>query len=325
MDQLGTTTLMVSKICLGTNIFGWTTSTTETYAVLDAYLAGGGNFIDTADVYSVWVDGHSGGEAESLIGAWMSARGNRDQVVIGTKVGNLPGREGLAPSNIIQAAEESLQRLGTDYIDVYYAHTDDASVPLEDSLGAFGDLISAGKVRYIAASNYSAPRLAEALAIARDQGLPRYAALQPHYNLIERDHYEGALQELCVAEDLPCLPYYSLAHGFLTGKYGGSTAPDTRRNLDGFRGSDFLGEVGGKVVTRLREIGADHDVAPAAVALAWLLTRPQVVAPIASARSPEQIADLLPAMALELTREEIDALSAQAMDSELGRAAKDVA
>src|SRR5947209_5498887 len=219
MPRIPQTDLDVFALCLGGNVFGWTADEPQSFAVLDAYAAAGGNFIDTADVYSAWVPGHAGGESETIIGRWMAARGTRNRMIIATKVGMKPGLKGLSPASIRTAANGSLQRLGVDRIDLYYAHADDPDTPLVDSLRAFDALVQDGKVRYIAASNYTAPRLAEALAISRREGLARYIGLQPHYNLVNRDDYEGQLRDVCVREGLACFPYYALAKGFLSGKY----------------------------------------------------------------------------------------------------------
>ncbi|MDX6564326.1 MAG: hypothetical protein QOD65_4140, partial [Gaiellales bacterium] len=219
MRSVASTDLSVFPLCLGGNIFGWTIDEPQSFAVLDAYAAAGGNFLDTADSYSAWVPGNGGGESETIIGNWMAARGNRDDIVVATKVGKSPGVEGLGPATIRRAAEASLARLRTDRIDLYYAHLDDESTPLDETLGAFDELIREGKVRHIAASNYTAPRLAEALDLARGGDLPSYVAIQPHYNLVHREEYEGALAELCAREGVGCVPYLALASGFLTGKY----------------------------------------------------------------------------------------------------------
>ena len=221
--RLGSSDLSVFPLCLGGNVFGWTADAAASEAVLDAYAAAGGNFIDTADVYSAWAPGHTGGESETVIGHWMRARGNRSRMVIATKVAKLPGLEGLAPATIRTAVEGSLRRLGTDYIDLYYAHHDDTAVPLTDTLEAFDALVRAGKVRYIAASNYTAPRLAEALAISQRGGLASYVAVQPQHNLVHRDDYVGALRDVCLEHHLSCMPYFALASGFLTGKDRKST------------------------------------------------------------------------------------------------------
>src|ERR1700761_2612208 len=216
----------VSRLCLGGNVFGWTMDAGESFAVLDAYTAAGGNFIDTADAYSKWADGDVGGESELIIGQWLKPRGRRDQVILATKFGQLLG---VRADSVRAAAEDSLRRLQTDYIDLYYAHIDDSEVPLEETLGALGELVTEGKARSVGASGYSAARLAQALDISDRDGYPRYAALQPLYNLMERTDYEGALRDLCVRAGVACLPFFSLARGFLTGKYRPGVTAETRR------------------------------------------------------------------------------------------------
>jgi len=300
-------------LCLGGNVFGWTADAPASFAVLDAYAAAGGNLIDTADTYSRWVPGHAGGESEAIVGEWMAARANRDEVVVATKVGG--GGDGLAPATIRAHAEASLQRLRTDRIDLYYAHFDDPDTPLEETLAAFDALVRAGKVRAIAASNYSPERLAQALAISAREGLARFAALQPHYNLMERDAYEGPLAELAAREDLPVLPYFALARGFLTGKYRPDGEPPASERAEGARG--YLDARGIAVLQALDEVAAAHTTSVAAVALAWLRTRPTVLAPIASARTPAQLAELLPGATLALSGDErarLDAASAGGPD-----------
>jgi aryl-alcohol dehydrogenase-like predicted oxidoreductase len=305
MTQIGDSTLDVFPFCLGTNILGWTIDEAESFVVLDAFAAAGGNFIDTADVYSAWVDGHEGGESEAVLGAWMTARGNRDDVVLATKVGSAGG---LGADNVRARVEASLRRLQTDRIDLLYAHKDDAETPLRETLGAFGELVSEGKVRYLAASNYSAARLAEALEISAREGLPRYEALQPHYNLIERGRYEGELAQLCAERDVSCVPYYGLASGFLTGKYRPGQDPDTRRGR--LSGARYLeDEHAVSLLETLDAIAAERDVPVAAVSLAWLKAQPTVVAPIASARTPEQLAELLDFVAVTLSDDELARLS----------------
>ena len=303
MRNIGSSDLSVHPLCLGTNVFGWTVDERQSFAVLDAYAAAGGNFIDTADSYSAWADGNSGGESEAIIGRWMAARGNRDDMVVATKVGQMPGLGGLAPATIRAAAEASLARLGTDRIDLYWAHVDDEGTPLADTLGAFGELIGEGKVRYAGASNYGAPRLAEALAIARAGGLPEYVAIQPKYNLVARDQYEGPLADLCVREGVSCVPYYGLASGFLTGKYrpGAPAVASARAGS----ASQLLDDRGIAALRALDEVAASHATTVAAVALAWVAAQPGVAAPIASARTPEQLADLLPFADLELSGDEL--------------------
>jgi len=304
---IGATDLSVFPLCLGSNIFGWTTDEPQAFAVLDAYAAAGGNFLDTADSYSAWIPGNSGGEAETIIGNWMAARGNRDDIVVATKVGKLPGLEGTSPATVRKAAEDSLRRLRTDRIDLYYAHMDDRDTPLAETLGAFGELIDAGKVRHIAASNFTAPRLAEALELARSGGLPSYIAIQPNYNLVHRGEYEGELAELCAREGLGCIPYFALASGFLTGKYrpGGDAGTSPRAGS----ARAHLDERGTAVLAVLDVLAVSFHTTVAAVALAWLAAQPTVVAPLASARTPEQLADLLPFTTLELGEPELQQLT----------------
>jgi aryl-alcohol dehydrogenase-like predicted oxidoreductase len=306
MTRLGSTDLDVFPLCLGTNIFGWTVDERQAFAVLDAYAAAGGNFIDTADMYSAWAPGNSGGESEAIIGNWMALRGNRDEMVIATKVGRLDGLADLHAPTIRTAVEGSLRRLQTDRIDLYYAHADDdPSIPLDETLGAFDELVRTGKVRHIAASNYEPARLAEALSLSKRDGLASYVALQPEYNLVERG-YEAELAPLCTEHGLACVPYFALAVGFLTGKYrpGGATV-DSPRSANASR---HLNERGLAVLAALDTIAAAHSTTQAAVALAWLVSRPTVVAPIASARTPEQLSDLLQFISLELAAEELDQL-----------------
>ena len=301
MPLLGTTDLDVFPLCLGGNVFGWTANEQESFALLDAYLVAGGNFIDTADSYTAWVPGHVGGESETIIGRWIAARGARNRVIIATKVGRAPGRMGLTPKNIRAGAEASLKRLGVDRIDLYYAHADDPKTPMEESLREFDALVREGKVRFIAASNFTADRLAEALMISAREGLARYVALQPHYNLVVRDEYEGPLSDVCVRERVACVPYFALAQGFLTGKYRSGGSVDSPR-AQGARA--YLNDRGQRLLTALDEIAAAHDTSVAAVSLAWLRDRPAVVAPIASARTLSQLAELLPMATLTLTAEE---------------------
>jgi aryl-alcohol dehydrogenase (NADP+) len=305
---LGNTDLDVFPLCLGGNVFGWTLDEERSFAVLDAYVEAGGNFIDTADSYGRNGPGGAG-ESERIIGRWIAARANRDRLVIATKVGISPARAGLAEATIRRGVEDSLERLGIDSIDLYYAHKDDPDTPLEETLGAFGTLVEEGKIRYAAASNYSASRLREALRIGEREGMASYVALQPHYNLVERWEYEGELAEVCARNGLACVPYFGLARGFLTGKYrrGGDQVDSPR--AAGVRES-YFNEQGFAVLDALDEIAAAHETTVAAVALAWLVAQPTVLAPIASATSPEQLAELLPSARLELSAAEIERLSA---------------
>jgi aryl-alcohol dehydrogenase-like predicted oxidoreductase len=304
MPRLGETDLEVFELCLGTNVFGWTADRDASFAVLDAYLAGGGNFVDTADSYSAFAKGNVGGESETMIGEWLRARpGTRDRVVLATKVAKHPGFRGLAPTNIHAAIDASLARLGVDHVDLYYAHEDDPSTPIEETLGAFAELIEAGKVRHVAASNHTAPRLSEALDTADREGLPRYVALQPHYSLVEREGYERELAPLCEREGLPCLPYWALARGFLTGKYrpGGPPVESPRAGA----ASAYLDDRGVALLAALDEVAAAHHAAVATVAIAWLLTQPTVLAPIASARNAEQLTPLMAAPDLTLSADDL--------------------
>lgn len=301
MAKIGSTSLDVFPLCLGGNVLGWTADAKQSFAVLDAYAAAGGNFVDTADAYSAWVPGNSGGESEAILGRWMAERGNRDRIVVATKVGKLPGLSGLSAKTIQAAAEGSLRRLRTDRIDLYYAHTDDEKTPLAETLGAFDALVREGKVRAIAASNYSEPRLAEALATSKRLGLARFEALQPHYNLVHRADYEAGLAALCGREGLSCFPYYALASGFLAGKYRAGTVVESARAGAAVK---YLDAKGLRVLAALDAIAAERGASVAAVALAWLRTRPAVAAPIASARTPEQLAELIPSATLRLTEGE---------------------
>ena len=303
--NLAGTDLSVHPLCLGGNVFGWSASADESFALLDRYAAAGGNFIDTADSYMWRKPGNSGGESEQIIGDWMAARGNRDGMVIATKVGNWPKRPGLGAANIAAAVEDSLRRLRTDHIDLYYAHRDDPDTPLTETLGAFDALVQAGKVRHVAASNYTAPRLAEALTISERDGLTRFVAVQPHYNLMERD-YEQELAPLLEQRRLPCLPYYALAKGFLTGKYTADASIDSVRAAGA---QEYLTDRGRRVLAELTDQAQRYQVTMATVALTWLAAQPTVCTPIASARTGEQLAGLLPMAELKLTTEDIARLN----------------
>jgi aryl-alcohol dehydrogenase-like predicted oxidoreductase len=310
MVKIGTSDLDVSRLCLGANVFGWTADRDASFAVLDAFVGAGGTAIDTADSYMWRLPGNSGGESETILGEWLAARGRRDDVAILTKVGSLPSRPGLSGANIAAAVEDSLRRLRTDHIDLYWAHKDDPDTPQEETLSAFDALVRAGKVRAIGASNFSADRLRSALSISDRDGLAAYVALQPHYNLMERAEFEGGLAPVLAEHGLSCLPYYGLARGFLTGKYRpGSPEVDSPR-AQGARA--YLDDRGLRVLATLDEVAAAHRVPVAAVALAWLAAQPTVAAPIASARSVDQLRELLPALELSLTPAEVAALSAAA-------------
>ncbi|ARQ70020.1 aldo/keto reductase [Streptomyces marincola] len=299
--------LHVSPLCLGGNVFGWTADEERSFAVLDAYAEAGGNFIDTADGYSAWVEGHEGGESERVIGRWLAARGNRDSVVVATKVGTHPEFTGLAAPTIKRAAEESLRRLGTDRIDLYYTHFDDESVPVEEIMTALDDLVRAGKVREIAVSNITPERLRASLAFSTREKTARYAAIQPHYNLVSRDTYEGERAALATEYGLAAAPYYALASGFLTGKYRPGASPTGPRAGGAARYLET--ERGRRVLAALDQVAAARSAAHATVALAWLASRPTVVAPIASARDTDQLPALLAAADLRLTDAELDLLT----------------
>ena len=312
---LGSSGLNTPPLVLGGNVFGNSVRGAEAYAILDRFVAAGGAMIDTADVYSAWVEGHRGGESETLLGEWLKRRGRRDDVLIATKVGMLPGEGGrkLEPARIAAAVEASLKRLQTDYVDLYYAHQDDADTPLADSLVAFDALVQAGKVRVLGASNYTADRFAEALAVQKAQGLARYEVLQPELNLMERAGFEGALQRLAIDEDIGVLTYFSLASGFLTGKYR-SEADLGKGNRAGTV-RKYLGERGTAVLDALDAVAAEAAATPAQVALAWVAAQPGVTAPIASATRLDQLKELLGAMELALTqaqRDRLDQASRQA-------------
>jgi len=306
MRNLGKTSLRVPSIMLGGNVFGWTVDESQSFRLLDAALDSGLNFIDTADLYSRWAPGHTGGESETIIGKWM--KGKRERVILATKVGMDmgDGKVGLAPAYIERAAEDSLRRLQTDHIDLYQSHQDDPATPLEDTLRAYEKLIQAGKVRYIGASNYGGGRLREAMETARRAGLSGYVTLQPHYNLMEREPYESDLAPVAAEYDLGVLPYFSLASGFLTGKY--RTAQDAEGKPRGGSVGKYLNERGLAVLAALDEVAAKTHSNPARVALAWLISRPNVTAAIASVTRTEHVADLAGAAELALDGDSIEAL-----------------
>lgn len=292
----------VSPLCLGGNVFGWTADLEESFEVLDAYTGSGGNFLDTADGYSSWVEGNEGGESETIIGDWLAARGRRDDVVLATKIGAHPRHKGLAPETMRAAVDESLRRLRTDRIDLLYTHFDDESVPVSEIIGTLDEFVRAGKVREIGASNISAERLSASLAASDEQGAARYVALQPHYNLVSRDSYEGELAGVAERNELAVVPYYALASGFLTGKYRPG------RQVESARSGQAQGlaetEQGRRVLEALDAVAGAHGAEPATVALAWLAGRPGVVAPTASARTLAQLPALLAVGELELTESE---------------------
>jgi aryl-alcohol dehydrogenase-like predicted oxidoreductase len=306
--SLGGSGIQVEPFALGGNVFGWTINESESFQVLDGFLAGGMELIDTADVYSTWRPGNKGGESETILGNWMSRRKNRDQLILATKVGKPMGehKKGLSPRYIREAVEASLQRLKTEYIDLYQSHEDDPATPLEDTLGAFTDLIREGKIRAIGASNYTAERLAKALAVSKEQGLARFETLQPPYNLYDRD-FEKKLQPLCVEQGIGVISYYSLASGFLTGKY--RSAADQSKSVRGRGAGKYLDDRGKKILKALDLVAGKYSTVPATVALAWLMTRPAVTAPIASATTPAQLKALLEAVNLSLDTESLRLLT----------------
>lgn len=306
--RLGRSDLMVSPLCLGGNVFGWTVDETTSFKLLDAYVEAGLNFIDTADVYSTWVPGNTGGESETIIGKWMKARGNRAKLVIATKVGSemAPGRKGLSRSYIRSAVDASLQRLQTDYIDLYQSHRDDPETPQQETLEVYQELIREGKVRAVGASNFTAARLREGLRMSAELGLPRYESLQPEYNLYNRAGYESELEPLCRKEEIGVIPYYGLASGFLTGKYRSDA--DFGKSPRGGRMSAYLNERGRRILAALDDVAARKNASLAQVALAWLMARPGLTAPIASATSLEQMKDLFASTRLRLDAADIEQL-----------------
>jgi aryl-alcohol dehydrogenase-like predicted oxidoreductase len=307
--KLGGSGLEVSPICLGGNVFGWTADEPTSFAILDAFVGAGFNFIDTADVYSRWVPGHKGGESETVLGNWFKRSGNRKKVILATKAGIEmgPGKKGLSKVYILAEVEESLQRLQTDYIDLYQSHTDDATTPLEETLEAYAELIKQGKVRAIGASNYSAERLAESFKVSEQHGLPMYECLQPHYNLYERAGYEKELEPVCVSEGIGVIPYFALASGFLTGKYRSEN--DLAKGPRGQMVKKYLDERGFRILAALDEVAEKFHSTPGKVAIAWLIARPSITAPIASATSVEQLKDLVDAANLQLDSDAIETLN----------------
>jgi aryl-alcohol dehydrogenase-like predicted oxidoreductase len=298
--KLGGSGIEVAPLVLGGNVFGWTIDEATSFQVLDAFVDAGFNAIDTADVYSRWAPNNQGGESETILGKWMKERGNRDRVVIATKAGMEmgPGEKGLSRAYLFRAVERSLQRLQTDRIDLYQSHIDDADTPLEETLGTYAELIRQGKVRAIGASNYTSERLAQALQVSKKNNLPRYECLQPHYNLCERANFEEGLEALCLASGIGVIPYFSLAAGFLTGKY--RSEADLSKSLRGPGLKKYLTERGLRILAALDEVATRFGSTPTRVAIAWLIARPAVTAPIASATSVEQLADLVAATQLAL-------------------------
>jgi len=312
---LGTSGLTTPPLVLGGNVFGWTADKAASFRLLDRFADAGGTLIDTADVYSAWVPGHTGGESEAIIGDWLKASGKAGNMQVATKVGMLAGEGGdkLAPARIAAACDASLRRLGVETIDLYFAHQDDESVPQAEVLGAFARLIDAGKVRAIGASNFGAARLESALDVAERDGLPRYTVLQPEYNLVSRGRFEGALQDLCVARDIGAIPYYGLASGFLTGKY--RTADDLGQSVRGGRMGALLEGKGAAVLAAMDSVAAETGATLAQLALAWLAAQPGVTAPIASATSLGQLDELVGSWDVALTPEQLARLTAAGMDA----------
>jgi aryl-alcohol dehydrogenase-like predicted oxidoreductase len=302
--KLGHSGLEVFPLALGGNVFGWTADEQASFNVLDAFVGAGFSLVDTADVYSVWVPGHHGGESETVIGKWLKRSGRRQDVVIATKVGMemSPDRKGLSREHILRSVEDSLKRLQTDYIDLYQSHTDDAETPLDETAEVYARLIEQGKIRAIGASNYSAERLSQALLVSQQHGYPSYQSLQPLYNLYDRADFEASLEPFCLEKGLGVITYFSLASGFLTGKY--RSEDDLSRSPRGRRNKQYLNERGFRILRALDQVAADLNSTPAGISLAWLIARPSITAPIASATNLEQLEDLI-----EATRVELDSSS----------------
>ncbi|HET8553862.1 MAG TPA: aldo/keto reductase [Rhodanobacteraceae bacterium] len=308
MRPLGRSGLTIAPVVFGGNVFGWTADEATSFRLLDAFVDAGFNTVDTADVYSRWAPGRSGGESETIIGRWLKQSGKRDKVLIATKSAKWDRNPGLSPASLRQAVDDALERLRTDVIDLFQAHQFDPDVPQEETLGAFAELIAAGKIRAIGASNFTAAQLEESLAISAKHGLPRYESLQPHYNLVERADYEATLEPLIRREEIGVIPYYSLASGFLTGKY--RKREDLAGHARGGGAGRYLDDKGRRVLAALDEVADKHDVKPVHVALAWLQARPGISAPIASATSIEQLHEVLASASLSLDAEDIERLDA---------------
>lgn len=307
--KIGNSGLEVSPLAFGGNVFGWTVDEEMSFKLLDAFVAAGFNLIDTADVYSKWVPGNRGGESETIIGKWLKKSGNREKVVIATKVGHEmgPDRKGLSKTNILRAAEDSLRRLQTDHIDLYQSHSDDPEAPFEETLEAYAQLIKQGKVRAIGASNYGAERLSKILLAGRQLGYPGYQSLQPLYNLYDRAEYENELEPICRERGLGVITYFSLASGFLTGKY--RSEKDVEKSARSEFVRKYLNERGFRILKALDQVAEQLKSKPAVVALAWLMARPSVTAPIASATSTEQLNDLIEATGLQLDQSSMELLN----------------
>ena len=297
------TDVSIYPLCLGGNVFGWSADEAQSHDVLDAFVSNGGNFIDTADVYSEWKEGNKGGESEAIIGSWLKKRNNRSEIVIATKVAKLSTRPGLKASNIKAAVDDSLKRLQTDYIDIYYAHEDDQATPLEETLESFTEIIKSGKVRYIAASNYSAPRLEEALKVSHDNNFAQYIAVQNHYNLLERKEYESTMVPTMQKYGISGIPYFALARGFLSGKYRKGQVVDSVR-AGGV--ASYLNESGYALIEKLEALAQKYNTSISAISIAWLRAQPTISAPIASARTVDQLHEIMPL--ITLTKEELASL-----------------
>lgn len=316
--RLGNSGIEVAPLVFGGNVFGWTVDEATGFELLDAFVENGFNFVDTADVYPKWVPGNHGGESEKMIGNWLQQRGKRDDVVIATKVGMemTSERKGLSRDHILRSAEESLRRLQTDYIDLYQSHKDDPTTTLDETLEAYDQLIKQGKVRSIGASNYGGARLEEALNVSKDRGLPRYESLQPLYNLYDRKGYENELEPVCVREHTGVIPYYSLAAGFLSGKY--RSEADLAKSARGGTVKKYLNERGFRILDALDRVAEKFESTPARVALAWVIARPSITAPIASATSLDQLHDLIEATKLQLDQESIESLNRASAEDVVG-------
>jgi aryl-alcohol dehydrogenase-like predicted oxidoreductase len=307
--RLGKSGIEVSPLCLGGNVFGWTLDPQKSFTVLDGFLAAGFEFIDTADVYAKWVPGNKGGESEAILGRWLKERGNRQQVIVATKVGMEmgDGEKGLSKAYILREAEASLKRLQSDYIDLYQSHQDDPDTPLEETMEAYAQLVKQGKVRAIGASNYKAERLSEALQVSREHGYPRYETLQPLYNLYDRQEYESKLEPVCLQHGLGVIPYFSLASGFLTGKY--RSEADLAKSQRGPGVKKYLNERGFRILSALDQVGHKYHASPVRVALGWLVARRGITAAIASATNLDQLNDLAEGVKLELDEASIALLN----------------
>lgn len=307
LRPLGRSSLQVAPLAFGGNVFGWSADEARSFELLDAFVDHGFNLVDTADVYEAWVPGNEGGESETIIGKWLKKSGKRDKVLIATKVGKWARYPGLSPTNIREAVEDSLRRLQTDRIDLYQSHEDDPKVPLEETLRAFDDLVKTGKVRVIGASNYEATRLSDALSTSGAKQLARYETLQPEYNLMDRKGFEDALQPLCVKEQVGVISYYSLASGFLSGKYR-SEADLDKSKARGARVKNYLNDRGHRVLEALDSVARNHDATPAQVSLAWVMAQPSIAAAIASATTVEQLTDIAKSAELTLSKTELESL-----------------